>query len=207
MLRWKNLLLRWFNMTTSLLRLKKKWLRLKKKTLRRKNFVSTAEEEDGARKKKMLRRKKQPAAAEEEDDFIAAAEEKEETVNEEGTCGSGRRRRILVDKQARCWSPPVLGRWKINTDAALDVAKGVVGVGIIIRNSLGQVAEAVALLLRISFAVNSGLCPASLESDATVVAAVVNTCAPLVPEFGTVLHDVLGAINCFNISPLRQRMR
>ncbi|KAL5842923.1 hypothetical protein ACOSQ3_013526 [Xanthoceras sorbifolium] len=199
MLRWKNLLLRWFNMTTSL-------LRLKKKTLRRKNFVSTAEEEDGARKKKMLRRKKQPAAAEEEDDFIAAAEEKEETVNEEGTCGSGRRRRIL-DKQARCWSPPVLGRWKINTDAALDVAKGVVGVGIIIRNSLGQVAEAVALLLRISFAVNSGLCPASLESDATVVAAVVNTCAPLVPEFGTVLHDVLGAINCFNISPLRQRMR
>ncbi|KAL5773683.1 hypothetical protein ACOSP7_013323 [Xanthoceras sorbifolium] len=111
------------------------------------------------------------------------------------------------DKQARCWSPPVLGRWKINTDAALDVAKGVVGVGIIIRNSLGQVAEAVALLLRISFAVNSGLCPASLESDATVVAAVVNTCAPLVPEFGTVLHDVLGAINCFNISPLRQRMR
>ncbi|KAL5854092.1 hypothetical protein ACOSQ4_003894 [Xanthoceras sorbifolium] len=82
------------------------------------------------------------------------------------------------DKQARCWFPPVLGYWKINTEFALDVTKGAVGVRIIIRNHLGlvcasaaqklvanfspMVAEAVALLLGISFAVNSGLCPASL---------------------------------------------
>ncbi|KAL5766881.1 hypothetical protein ACOSP7_017498 [Xanthoceras sorbifolium] len=82
-----------------------------------------------------------------------------------------------------------------------------VRVGIIIRNHLGlvcasaaqkmlanfspMVAEAVALLLGISFAVNSGLCPASLASDAAVVVAAVNDSSPLFYEFGTVLHDVL----------------
>ncbi|KAL5842014.1 hypothetical protein ACOSQ3_012617 [Xanthoceras sorbifolium] len=97
-----------------------------------------------------------------------------------------------LDRRARCWSPPAAGCWKINMDAAIDSARGGVGVGIIVRNHLGQLAEGVAMLLGICFTAESGLCPASLESDATVV----------VSAFGLILHDIISAVNRFHISSI-----
>ncbi|KAL5833114.1 hypothetical protein ACOSQ3_016788 [Xanthoceras sorbifolium] len=105
-----------------------------------------------------------------------------------------------LDRRARNWSPPAAGCWKINTDVAIDSTRGGVGVGIIVRNHLGQLAEGAAMLLRIYFAAESGLCPASLESDAAVVVSAVNARTSLNSEFGLILHDIISAVNRFYIS-------
>ncbi|KAL5761014.1 hypothetical protein ACOSP7_019516 [Xanthoceras sorbifolium] len=104
-----------------------------------------------------------------------------------------------LDRKGRCWSPPANSCWKINTDAALDLKRGKIGVGIIIRDHLGQVSEGAAILLGICFATNSGLCPASVESDAAVLVSAVNVDSTLNSEFGLVLHDIFSAINRFHI--------
>ncbi|KAK3219713.1 hypothetical protein Dsin_013683 [Dipteronia sinensis] len=45
--------------------------------------------------------------------------------------------RIVQDRPS--WCPPSVDSYKINTDAAIDVANGNVGIGIIIRDHRGQV--------------------------------------------------------------------
>ncbi|KAL5831886.1 hypothetical protein ACOSQ4_017240 [Xanthoceras sorbifolium] len=96
------------------------------------------------------------------------------------------------DKPARSWSPPPPGSWKINTDAAVDSARGFIGVGIIICNHLGLLVEGAAFLRGIRFAVASGLVLASLESDAAAVVASVNRGSSIRSEFGLILHYIRG---------------
>ncbi|KAK2659019.1 hypothetical protein Ddye_005552 [Dipteronia dyeriana] len=83
------------------------------------------------------------------------------------------------------WQPPCFGFYKVNVDAALPTSHGVVGIGIIVRDSQGQVlgasaqkimarypphvAEAVGILKGIQFVRNVGLWPCVLESDALSV--------------------------------------
>ncbi|KAI9194421.1 hypothetical protein LWI28_005846 [Acer negundo] len=80
------------------------------------------------------------------------------------------------------WSPPCSGLFKINSDAELDVGNGKVGLGIIIRDSEGEIlacraspilagfspliSEVVAVLHGLSFAWEVRLFPCSIESDA-----------------------------------------
>ncbi|KAL5826304.1 hypothetical protein ACOSQ4_018101 [Xanthoceras sorbifolium] len=91
----------------------------------------------------------------------------------------------VQDRAARCWSPPAAGLWKINTDAALDLDRGLVGIGVVVRDHQGLVcgscaqcirahfsplvAEGTALLRGLLFAVDLGVPLASVESDSAVL--------------------------------------
>ncbi|KAL5834631.1 hypothetical protein ACOSQ4_014128 [Xanthoceras sorbifolium] len=81
----------------------------------------------------------------------------------------------VQDRAARCWPPPVHGSWKINTDAAVDSTRGLVGV---------------ALLRGLWFAVDLGVPSAVVESDAAVVVDCVKAGVVLGSNFGLVLHDI-----------------
>ncbi|KAK3221600.1 hypothetical protein Dsin_008625 [Dipteronia sinensis] len=104
------------------------------------------------------------------------------------------------------WRPPTANVYKLNTDAALDVGRGIVGVGAIIRNHQGHVmgstsqrleatfspkeAEAMAILRGIEFAVGSGLMPVVIESDSLGVVNLINLGAPNLMEIGLICKDV-----------------
>ncbi|KAL5769953.1 hypothetical protein ACOSP7_014107 [Xanthoceras sorbifolium] len=94
----------------------------------------------------------------------------------------------VQDRAARCWPPPVHGSWKINTDAAVDSTRGLVGIGIIVRDQKGLVC--VALLRGLWFAVDLGVPSAVVESDAAVVVDCVKAGVVLGSNFGLVLHDI-----------------
>ncbi|KAK3188891.1 hypothetical protein Dsin_028452 [Dipteronia sinensis] len=104
------------------------------------------------------------------------------------------------------WSPPAIGQLKMNTDAALDAESGRVGVGITIRNHLGevmassaqsveaghspQVAEALAIFRGLIFARDSWLLPCSVESDAQVIVNLINSDDTPLSEVGLIVNDI-----------------
>ncbi|KAK3229054.1 hypothetical protein Dsin_000935 [Dipteronia sinensis] len=109
----------------------------------------------------------------------------------------------------------------MNIDAALDAESGRVGVGIIIRNHLGevmassaqsvdagyspQVAEALAIFRGLIFARDSGLLPCSVESDAQVIVNLINSDdTPLsLSEVGLIVSDInrfVGSVRGCSIS-------
>ncbi|KAK3189882.1 hypothetical protein Dsin_029443 [Dipteronia sinensis] len=83
------------------------------------------------------------------------------------------------------WIPHDRGRFKVNTDDAIDAESGNAGVGIIIRDSYGevlasssqsvgaryspQIVEALALPRGLLFARETGIWPCLIESDAQTV--------------------------------------
>ncbi|KAK3221879.1 hypothetical protein Dsin_008904 [Dipteronia sinensis] len=89
------------------------------------------------------------------------------------------------------WCPPDEGFFKANSNASLGMGNGKVGIGIIIRDYLGEVlascslpilvalaldvAEATAIFRGFIFASEAGLLPCTLESDAQVVVKLINT--------------------------------
>ncbi|KAK1551128.1 hypothetical protein Q3G72_030748 [Acer saccharum] len=105
------------------------------------------------------------------------------------------------------WIPPPPWVFKINSDAAMDVKLGKVGVGIIIRNVRGdvlssspqpisagfgvQIAECVALLRGLQLGVSLGLVPCIVESDALTVVNLVNSNQPPPAEIGIAIQDVI----------------
>ena len=105
------------------------------------------------------------------------------------------------------WKPPDPGMYKINSDVVLDMVGHMVGLGVVIRNSDGlvmssssqkitttffpQVAEAVAISRGLQLAIDSGLTPCMLESDAEVVVKWINNVVPLCSEIGNVISDIL----------------
>ncbi|KAL5826763.1 hypothetical protein ACOSQ3_018604 [Xanthoceras sorbifolium] len=103
------------------------------------------------------------------------------------------------------WSALTAGNFKINIDASLNIQEGIIGLGIIIRDSAGVVlassaqriaspfppplAEALGILRGLIFAKESGLLPTALESDAL---AIVNAiCAPpSLADLGILVFDI-----------------
>ncbi|KAK2641422.1 hypothetical protein Ddye_023185 [Dipteronia dyeriana] len=111
----------------------------------------------------------------------------------------------LVDESIK-WKPPVIGIFKVNTDAAIDSKEGRVGLGIMIRDCEGfvlassaqivkanfppQLAEALALLKgSIQFAYDSGLWPCQCEYDVLAVVNMVCSNDPILTEIGIVIQD------------------
>ncbi|KAK0587875.1 hypothetical protein LWI29_030314 [Acer saccharum] len=88
------------------------------------------------------------------------------------------------------WKTPTAGCVKINLDAALSVAKGVSGVGVVVRDWKGEVlasccqrfevcfppliAEVVAVLTGMRLALQLGLFPAMVESNALAVVELIS---------------------------------
>ncbi|KAK2647938.1 hypothetical protein Ddye_015427 [Dipteronia dyeriana] len=104
------------------------------------------------------------------------------------------------------WIPHDLNIYKINCDAAINVASCLVGFGNIIRNSEGpvmasssqniiasfspQVAEAEAIHQGLLLAIDAGLFPCLMESNAEVVVGWINSVIPLCSDIGVVIMDI-----------------
>ncbi|KAK1572459.1 hypothetical protein Q3G72_032892 [Acer saccharum] len=113
---------------------------------------------------------------------------------------------------ANSWRPPDRGHYKANSDAVLDLVNGKVGVGIVIRNFVGEVlasyaqpfptvlspalAEAIAIFRGFIFAGESGILPCTMESDAQVVVKLINdACIPL-SDIGIIIKDIISFLDC-----------
>ncbi|KAI9180800.1 hypothetical protein LWI28_008283 [Acer negundo] len=104
------------------------------------------------------------------------------------------------------WSPPSHDLYKINCDAAIDSTGYLVGCGAVIRNSNGlvmtassqqlvatflpHVAEAYAILCGLQLAIDSGLFPVTVESDAAVVVNWINEGLVPISEVGVFISDI-----------------
>ncbi|KAK3219971.1 hypothetical protein Dsin_013941 [Dipteronia sinensis] len=104
------------------------------------------------------------------------------------------------------WRPPDCGTLKINRDAAVDSMTGKIGIGVIIRDSRGEVlassaqtisaslsastAEALAVFSCLIFARDSGLSPVIIESDAQVVVNLINSGNIPLSDIGLIIHDI-----------------
>ncbi|KAK2658345.1 hypothetical protein Ddye_004878 [Dipteronia dyeriana] len=105
------------------------------------------------------------------------------------------------------WRPHDKGRFKANSDVALDMLYGKVGVGIIIRDHLGKVlascslpivtvlapnvTKATAILRGFIFTNESGLLPCTLESDAQVVVKLINRKSIPLSDIVIIISDII----------------
>lgn len=116
----------------------------------------------------------------------------------------------LAYHQIRCgsvkWFPPCPGFYKINCDTAIDSNKARVGIGIVIRDSIGfimasssqviaaafnaQVAEAMAIRRAIMFSNDCCLFPCVLESDVEVFVNWIKKGSHLDSAGGVILSDI-----------------
>lgn len=110
---------------------------------------------------------------------------------------------LVLERASPKWKPPDQGVYKINTDAALDERGFQSGIGVIIRDYQGhvmaslcqnfkacykpQIVEAMAVLKGIWLAANTGLLPASLDSDALSVVNLVNSKEVPAADIGVVI--------------------
>ncbi|KAK0585032.1 hypothetical protein LWI29_022499 [Acer saccharum] len=124
----------------------------------------------------------------------------------------------LVDKPcpalvsvAHGWRPPEGGVWKINSNAATDYARKVIGFGIIIRDKSGKVfstaaikvramfspliAEAMAVWRGVSLALDFGLVPFQIESDCLQVIDLVNKGVPSSADVGPIISLIFDSLN------------
>ncbi|KAK0583366.1 hypothetical protein LWI29_036220 [Acer saccharum] len=104
------------------------------------------------------------------------------------------------------WIPPDIGLYKINCDAALNVASCLVGFGIVIRNRDSlvmasssqkitvsfspQVVEAEAIRRGLRLVLDTCLFPCVLDSDAEVVVRWINSGKLLNSEIGVIIMDI-----------------
>ncbi|KAK3211190.1 hypothetical protein Dsin_015896 [Dipteronia sinensis] len=105
------------------------------------------------------------------------------------------------------WNPPREGIYKINCDASVDAKNELVGLGLVIRNHLGEVmatgaywlkenfspkiTEAIAVLYGINLDVDTSLHPFMVETDALGGVHLVNEGSPSLTDIGLVIGDIL----------------
>ncbi|KAK2646057.1 hypothetical protein Ddye_021252 [Dipteronia dyeriana] len=103
------------------------------------------------------------------------------------------------------WLPPDDRWYKVNTYAAISSDEMKMGLGIIIRDNKGavmassaqylnagyspQVAEAMAIFRGLQFAVDTGLVPCMIESDAQVVINLLISGVPPLSDVGLIIQD------------------
>ncbi|KAK3198881.1 hypothetical protein Dsin_022296 [Dipteronia sinensis] len=111
-----------------------------------------------------------------------------------------------LNNQSKIWKPPNQGLYKINCDAAINLVGCLVGCGVVIRNEKGlimaassqrmlasfpsHIAEATAILCGIQLAIDTGLNPIIVESDAAVVVEWINCGDVLYSEIGVIISDI-----------------
>ncbi|KAK3224802.1 hypothetical protein Dsin_004664 [Dipteronia sinensis] len=113
------------------------------------------------------------------------------------------------------WVPPNSGLFKLNTDAALNASGCVVGVGLVVQDSMcyvlatssqrvvvtynTQLAEAVTIHRGLVLACETGLYPVEVESDAKVVIGWINDSKHYSSKVGLVI-DAIRKILRYNVS-------
>ncbi|KAK3221985.1 hypothetical protein Dsin_009010 [Dipteronia sinensis] len=116
------------------------------------------------------------------------------------------------------WQPPLEGHYKVNPDAAIDIQQGRLGLGFVIRECQGfvlasgasrleveyspKVAEATAILRGINFALETGLTPTIVETDALGVVDLVNGDCSISTEIGLIVQDIKDKLRTSSIGPV-----
>ncbi|XP_074304588.1 uncharacterized protein LOC141639334 [Silene latifolia] len=111
------------------------------------------------------------------------------------------------------WSPPPDSVWKINVDTATFEGIGC-GIGVVVRNSVGEVGRAVvkqvriqwgaeiveakAALLGLRMAAQMGLPRVILESDCLMLIDALKSKESVASYFGNVVLDILNLVHLFN---------
>ncbi|KAL5826284.1 hypothetical protein ACOSQ4_018081 [Xanthoceras sorbifolium] len=114
------------------------------------------------------------------------------------------------------WIPPIVGCFKVNTDAALNLLHGRTGLGAVLRNNRGEVllagydvfdrvlapdlAEAKAVFFGLSIACHGGLPIHFLESDASSVISLLNRQCDSLAAVKLIIDDIHDLLHSFNIS-------
>ncbi|KAK3188279.1 hypothetical protein Dsin_027840 [Dipteronia sinensis] len=104
------------------------------------------------------------------------------------------------------WHHPEVGFFNLNIDAAIDVQKWCVRLGMVVRDHFGadkacstqrievryfaSVAEALAILRGISFAIYCGYDHLVIESDALGVVNMINPCSKVFANIGVIIEDI-----------------
>ncbi|KAL5784476.1 hypothetical protein ACOSQ2_006868 [Xanthoceras sorbifolium] len=112
------------------------------------------------------------------------------TSNEEFRAARAGGERSLSQPSVGRWCLPAEGLFKVNSDASVRVHDRVAGLGFVVRDHLGaviasgtnrldaslspQYAETLAIKLGAEVAIESGLCPVLLKSDASFVIILIN---------------------------------
>ncbi|KAL5767025.1 hypothetical protein ACOSQ2_013808 [Xanthoceras sorbifolium] len=131
------------------------------------------------------------------------------------------RKMVLIQSKAiigwtvsRCkdvkWKPPIVGLFKINTDATVDEFNGRTSIGVIIRDCHGLVmascaqgfkasysppiAEALAILRGLRLIIDSRLVPVRLESDAKSIVNIVLANFATLSEIRIVIEEILSLL-------------
>ncbi|KAL5550019.1 hypothetical protein UlMin_000195 [Ulmus minor] len=116
------------------------------------------------------------------------------------------------------WKPPDRGKFLINVDTTTDIKSGTLGLGIIIRNSVGDVlytraihwplpilveaAEAMAIKWGIITALEAGLVGFSVASDCVSIVNALNNMTRNFSECGIILDEILNLFSCSYFSGL-----
>ncbi|TXG68182.1 hypothetical protein EZV62_003117 [Acer yangbiense] len=114
------------------------------------------------------------------------------------------------------WKPPVEGTIKINCDAALDMNRGVVGFGLVVRDFGGVVlascvqhiqvnfspliAEAMTILRGINLAFDSNLIPFVIKTDALAVVKLIEAKSPSLADIGLVIGEIVSKLDMISQS-------
>ncbi|KAI9195822.1 hypothetical protein LWI28_018444 [Acer negundo] len=109
-----------------------------------------------------------------------------------------------------CWQPPSSGLYKLNTDASLDSTSQQIDLGMVIRDQEGfimgssaqrvdanfspKVAEALAILRGLIFAVDIGLLPVSVELDTLEVVSLINSGKDISAGIGLFVEEIRGLL-------------
>ncbi|KAI9169470.1 hypothetical protein LWI28_012764 [Acer negundo] len=129
--------------------------------------------------------------------------EKREDANYEDVSGKS-----LNGVGAVSWQLPVEGTYKVNSDAAIDKDRQAVGIGLVIRDHQGMVlmatstqciharygplvAKAAAILRGVILAIETGLTPFVVETDALGVANLVKAGFAPSADIGLIIEGIL----------------
>ncbi|KAL5823689.1 hypothetical protein ACOSQ4_021589 [Xanthoceras sorbifolium] len=89
--------------------------------------------------------------------------------------------------------PPPTGSFKLNVDASLAVHAGVIGLGLVIRDSLERVRAAGSVSV---LAIDTGFSPLLVESDALAVINVLRTGSVPCSDLGLIISDIFRFCRC-----------
>ncbi|KAL5807952.1 hypothetical protein ACOSQ3_028643 [Xanthoceras sorbifolium] len=119
---------------------------------------------------------------------------------------TGSRQSLLGTTQDNRWVPPICGSFKLNVDAAFDVACGKFGLGLVVCDSHGclcfaasvicschvsvEVAKAMAISEGIKLAVSRDLIPLSIESDSLNVVQLCNNSFASKLKVGSLVEEI-----------------
>ncbi|KAK0602913.1 hypothetical protein LWI29_038208 [Acer saccharum] len=121
-------------------------------------------------------------------------------------CDEKQNKKLPIHPVRIAWKPPRMGVYKANCDARVDKNRGLTGIGIVIRDSNGEVfascvqsfeanlstkaAKSMAFARSIQFVLYCGLEPCIFEADDATIVKWIKDGSHRTSEYGLLLEDI-----------------